>query len=128
MFCVTLYVLYYYPAVYASYRLYVNKRLYYGTDRLFFVERALGIDAHPERLLSPPSSGSAKLTFFFDYSSPWSYVGFERLKQLERDVAPIKLNIEWVPILLGALFKEIGAPNASSAGNKPLHLFVRAFL
>lgn len=94
---------------------YVNRRLYYGTDRLFLVERALGVDAHPERLLSPPSSGSTTLTFFFDYSSPWSYVGFERLKQLQKDVAPIHVNIEWVPILLGALFKEIGAPNVPAA-------------
>lgn len=91
--------------------LYVNDRLFYGTDRLFFVERALGIDAHPERLMLPPASGSATLTFFFDYSSPWSFLGFERLEELLQDVGPIKVRIEWVPILLGALFKQLGTPN-----------------
>ncbi len=96
---------------YLHLRLYVNNRLFYGTDRLFFVERALGLDAHPERLVSTPQSGSATLTFFFDYSSPWSYVGFERLEQLFRDVSPVNVKVEWVPILLGALFKELGTPN-----------------
>ncbi|XP_064398309.1 uncharacterized protein LOC135344945 [Halichondria panicea] len=91
--------------------LYVNNRLFHGTDRLFFVERALGVDAHPERLMSPQSTGSATLTFFFDYSSPWSFVGFERLEQLLRDVSPVNVKIEWVPFLLGALFKQIGTPN-----------------
>ena len=82
---------------------------------MFFVERALGIDAHPERLMSQPSSGTATLTFYFDYSSPWSYLGFERLSQLAKDVYPVNLKIEWVPILLGALFKNIGTPNVSQA-------------
>ena len=95
----------------SPYRLYVNNRLFHGTDRLFFVERALGVDAHPERLMSPQSTGSATLTFFFDYSSPWSFVGFERLEQLLRDVSPVNVKIEWVPFLLGALFKQIGTPN-----------------
>ena len=92
---------------------YVNEKFYYGTDRLFFVERAVGENAHPERLMSPPSSGTATLTFYFDYSSPWSYLGFERLHQLAKDVHPVNLKIEWVPILLGALFKNIGTPNVS---------------
>lgn len=92
---------------------YVNGQFYWGTDRLFFVERALGVDAHPERLMSPPSFGTATLTFYFDYSSPWSYLGFERLNQLLKDVSPVNVKIEWVPILLGALFKHIGTPNVS---------------
>ena len=94
-----------------TYRLYVNNRLFYGTDRLFLVKRALGIDTHPERLMSPQSTGSATLTFFFDYSSPWSFVGFERLEQLLRDVSPVNVKVEWVPLLVGALFKQIGTPN-----------------
>jgi 2-hydroxychromene-2-carboxylate isomerase len=88
---------------------YVNGRLYWGTDRMFFVERALGRkEAGPERLATPPPTGAAKLSFYFDYSSPWAYIGFMRLCSLVRSVAPVKVNIEYVPILLGALFKEIG--------------------
>ena len=78
---------------------------------MFFVERALGVkDAVPERLLSPPATGGrkARLTFFFDYSSPWSYLGCCRLDALLRSVSPVEVSVEWVPILLGALFKSIG--------------------
>jgi 2-hydroxychromene-2-carboxylate isomerase len=96
---------------------YVNGRLFWGTDRMFFVERALGLrDAAPERLTTPPAAGRARLAFFFDYSSPWAYVGFMKLESLIQSVAPIQVNIEYVPILLGALFKELGTPNAPLVG------------
>ena len=71
---------------------YVNGRLFWGTDRMFFVERALGLHkAVPERLTTPPAAGRARLAFFFDYSSPWAYVGFMRLDSLIQSVAPIQV-------------------------------------
>ena len=82
---------------------------------MFLVQRVLGQqDAEPERLMAPPSlPASAKLTFFFDYSSPWSYLASERLEQMLRLVAPVQVTVEWVPILVGALFKKIGTPVVS---------------
>ena len=73
---------------------YVNGRLFWGTDRMFFVERALGMrGVAPERLTTPPSSGgAAKLSFYFDYSSPWAYVGFMRLGSLVESVAPVQVR------------------------------------
>ena len=60
---------------------------------MFFVERALGRkEAGPERLTTPPSRGAAKLAFFFDYSSPWAYVGFMRLGRLVESVAPVQVR------------------------------------
>ena len=55
----------------------VNDHLYYGTDRLHLVERALGNTmALPLRLVYPPPRPSkAKLTIYHDFASPWSYVG-----------------------------------------------------
>lgn len=89
----------------------MGERLIWGTDRLFLVERALGIcGAEPERLMSPMRPGRAHLTFFFDYSSPWSYVGCMRLQKVLESVSPIQVEVEWVPILVGALFKQIGTP------------------
>ena len=88
----------------------VGEKLYWGTDRIFFVERALGLDSHPERLVSPPKQGTAILTIYFDFSSPWSFLAVERLKDVVASVSPISVKIEWVPILLGALFKGIGTP------------------
>ena len=90
---------------------YVGGRLYWGTDRLFLVEQALGLHgAEPERLMSPQGGGTARLTFFFDYSSPWAYLGCMRLQHVLEGVAPVQVEVEWVPILLGALFKQIGTP------------------
>lgn len=50
------------------------------------------------------------LTFYFDYSSPWSYLGSEQIDQTIASVHPISVNIKYQPILLGALFKKIGTP------------------
>lgn len=72
---------------------YVKDRLYWGTDRMFFVERVLGMrEAAPERLVMPPAGGAAKLSFYFDYSSPWAYVGFMRLSGLMQSVAPVQVQ------------------------------------
>ena len=78
---------------------------------MFMVERTLGLpSAAPERLLASPAQGAAKLTIFFDFSSPWSYLGAARLPQLLKDVAPVQVSVEWVPVLVGALFRSIGTP------------------
>ena len=37
----------------------------------------------------------------------------ERLKGIVSSVLPVMVKIEWVPILLGALFREIGSPMVS---------------
>lgn len=58
----------------------VGDQLFSGEDRLHFAHHALGdTDAKPaRRLASPPldDHGSRrKLSFFFDFGSPWSYLG-----------------------------------------------------
>jgi 2-hydroxychromene-2-carboxylate isomerase len=95
------------------YSFYVGEKFFWGTDRLFFVERALGFDSHPLRVAAPPEHGTANLTFFFDFSSPWSFLAAERLKGIIASVSPVAVKLELVPILLGALFKELGTPNVS---------------
>ncbi|KAJ4375786.1 hypothetical protein N0V83_001063 [Neocucurbitaria cava] len=57
----------------------------------------------------PPSSGKVKLEFWFDFSSPWAFLGYTQLSRLQRQFGP-SLQIELKPYLLGALFREIGAP------------------
>ena len=34
----------------------------------------------------------------------------ERLNDIITSVSPVSVKVEWVPILLGALFKAIGTP------------------
>ncbi|HEX2572431.1 MAG TPA: 2-hydroxychromene-2-carboxylate isomerase [Polyangia bacterium] len=48
-----------------------------------------------------------RLTFYYDFSSPWSYLGST---QVERVAQENGATVEWRPILLGALFKAIGTP------------------
>ena len=74
---------------------------------MFLVERYLGnLKAHPHRLATIPSPNPKRLTFFFDYSSPFSYLACVQVDRL-RQTHPT-LQVEYVPILLGALLKAVG--------------------
>ena len=55
-----------------------------------------------------PKKLQNKLEFYFDFSSPWAYLGYCRLYELKGFVE----SITFKPILLGALFRDIGTPNA----------------
>lgn len=47
------------------------------------------------------------LTFLFDYSSPFAYLGAEQVEEVARAHGA---DLRWHPFLLGALFKAIGTP------------------
>jgi 2-hydroxychromene-2-carboxylate isomerase len=50
----------------------------------------------------------AKLTFFFDYVCPYAYLASREVERLARDTdAELKLE----PVLLGGIFRSIGAPD-----------------
>lgn len=49
-----------------------------------------------------------RLTFFFDFSSPYAYLG---ATQVEKAAAERGVVLYWHPFLLGALFKAIGTAN-----------------
>ncbi|MDE0349102.1 MAG: 2-hydroxychromene-2-carboxylate isomerase [Gammaproteobacteria bacterium] len=44
------------------------------------------------------------LEFFFDCSSPWTYLAFE---QIQRSMAPRPVSIEWRPFLVGGVFNTV---------------------
>ena len=84
-----------------------GRRMIFGQDRLDFVARAIrGTLGEPSLSRAPrvPATGR-RVTFFFDYSSPYTYLAST---QIERVAAEVGATIEWRPILLGALFKTIG--------------------
>jgi len=84
----------------------VDGTMWWGQDRLNFVETALGGQASP-----PVSKGSdrpSKIRFFHDFASPFSYLA---ATQIERVAQAHDMEIEWCPILLGALFRSIGTPD-----------------
>jgi 2-hydroxychromene-2-carboxylate isomerase len=85
----------------------VGDELFWGQDRLAFVERAV-----TGKLPEAPSFGLAKpgttLDFFFDTSSPFAYLASTQVEAIARRTGA---RLVWKPFLLGALFKEIGTPN-----------------
>jgi len=94
----------------------VGGRLWWGQDRMGLVERALGGEPPPlvpaGRTVATDAAGPTRpltrLALFHDFSSPFSYLA---ATQIERLAAARGVAVEWVPILLGALFREIGTPD-----------------
>ncbi|KAJ8112252.1 hypothetical protein OPT61_g5339 [Boeremia exigua] len=101
-------------------------RFFWGQDRMHFVEATLlslrgngrWSDVPGLATLMPrcvPYSMSkitrkVKLEFWYDFSSPWAFLGYTQLARLRRTFDE-NLEIVMKPFLLGILFREIGAPN-----------------
>ena len=105
-------------------------RLYWGQDRMHFVESVLLAQGENKtgdeigkimptlqnllprctRDASIPGGEEVKLEFWYDFSSPWAFLGWTQLARLQRQFGS-RLQIEMKPFLLGILFREIGAPN-----------------
>ena len=113
-------------------------QLVYGQDRLHFVDALLErewrtpaasaparryADATPSPLAAAPRArvgdGAVRVELFFDFSSPWAYLGY-----MEASAAVASVGVGSAasrsgrrpglvpqPILLGGLFKAIGTPN-----------------
>ncbi len=47
------------------------------------------------------------LEIWFDYSSPWAYLGTTQVERVSREAGAA---VVWRPLLLGAFFKQIGMP------------------
>jgi 2-hydroxychromene-2-carboxylate isomerase len=101
-----------------------QKRLYWGQDRMHFVEAAIqalneGHNPFAISKISQPlqnllprakragiSEGEeVKVEFWYDFSSPWAFLGWTQLARLQRQFGN-KLQIDMKPFLLGILFRE----------------------
>jgi len=90
-------------------------RMLWGQDRIGLLLRDLGGQVALDAWSVPPTRPARRVTgirFVHDLSSPFSYLA---ATQIERIAAGAGLEVEWSPILLGALFRAIGTPNV------PLH-------
>ena len=83
----------------------VDGELWWGQDRLHFVEQALGKKPIIEPL--PQKNTAKKLLFFHDFASPFSYLAST---QIERLAQKYGADVEFKPILLGGLFRKLGTP------------------
>src|SRR5690606_18927372 len=87
--------------------------LFWGVDRLEMVERLLRqqgqpfVPQTPTLQIEPPELPRARrpVDVYFDYSSPFAYLGCFMAERLLGDDA------RWHPMLLGAVFKQVGTPD-----------------
>ncbi len=77
-----------------------DDQLYWGADRMDQVERALGGD--PPKPTLGPADSTAPIDLWFDYSSPFAYLGCHMAE------ARLGERVRWRPMLLGAVFKQVG--------------------
>ncbi len=63
------------------------------------------------------------LEFFFDCSSPWTYLAFESVQKLK---ARIDFNIVWRPILVGGVFNQVN-PSVYENRAKPVPVKARYY-
>jgi 2-hydroxychromene-2-carboxylate isomerase len=94
-----------------------GEMLFWGQDRLEQVEAVLAgwhpADGRPpERptagVASTDGGGAAVIEFWFDYASPWTYIASTQIEQV---AARTGAELVWRPMLLGAVFKQIGQAN-----------------
>ena len=88
------------PAVFVD-----RDRMFWGQDRLHLVERALG--GTPAGV-SPTGESSATIDFYYDFSSPFAYLGSTQIESVARRAGA---RLRWRPMLLGAVFKQIDTPD-----------------
>ena len=84
----------------------VNGKIFWGQDRLNLAKTALGSSPNPIPQGQAPQGSYVEV--FHDFSSPFSYLGCQHVERLVNERGA---ELRWRPILLGALFKKIGAPN-----------------
>ncbi len=82
----------------------VDGEIYWGVDRLPMVERALG-----RTVDEPRPEPVHPVAVYFDYSSPFAYLGLVRAERLFGDHA------DYRPMLLGAVFRAVGQVNVPLA-------------
>ncbi|MEQ1504628.1 MAG: 2-hydroxychromene-2-carboxylate isomerase [Myxococcota bacterium] len=86
----------------------VGDEVFWGADRLRFVRRALGLpDAPAPGVPAAPSRPPATIEWFHDVASPFSYLASTRVAKLAADTGATLIRR---PILLGALFRDVGTP------------------
>lgn len=88
-----------------------KEHVFWGIDRFPFVNMLLrdgSMTSSPKLLLSPtsykPISHNNEIEFYFDFASPWSFLGYMRLSEFK----PYADKIIFKPVVLGALFVASG--------------------
>lgn len=87
-----------------------EEHMYWGQDRMDFVE---GVDdAHERQHRAPGAPSGASATFYWDFSSPFAYLAAAEVAALAARTGAV---IEERPILLGGLFRTLGTADVPLA-------------
>lgn len=65
-----------------------------------------------------------KLEFFFDCSSPWTYLAFHNIQPFAEEM---DIEVDWKPILVGGIFNSVN-PSVYEARSKPVKVKARYHL
>ncbi|KXJ85889.1 thioredoxin-like protein [Microdochium bolleyi] len=100
-------------------------RFFWGQDRMHFLHATLlqlsAAYSPPNKPLPSlqsllprcrpikPLTEPVRLEFWYDFSSPWAYLGWSGLARLQRQFGN-NLEVVLRPLLLGVVFREIGSP------------------
>jgi 2-hydroxychromene-2-carboxylate isomerase len=77
--------------------------------------------ARNDRNREKTAQGNAMIEFFFDCSSPWSYLAFHNIQPLAKELA---VEISWRPILVGGIFNTVN-PSVYASRETPVPLKAR---
>lgn len=102
--------------VFGAPAVFCDGQMYYGQDRLWMLERALGLESGQGELAHVPDGGAlpgegvaaAKAEFWYDFSSPFTYLAATQVPAMQLRTGRA---LEWKPFLLGALFRSLGGPD-----------------
>ena len=110
-------------------------RLFFGQDRLHFVEEALRHHPHADRPMrelaprapsvltwdpghqastatlphvDPVANQARQVTMIYDFASPFAYLASTQIEQLAARCGAV---VRWHPILLGGMFRDLGTAN-----------------
>jgi len=83
----------------------VGDRIWWGQDRLHLAMQSLGA---PKKQFPEGRASTDPISLYHDFSSPFSYLGVMQIPKIEEKYG---ITIQLKPILLGALFRNIGTPD-----------------
>lgn len=95
---------------------FVDGQLYWGQDRMDYVEAALG--GTPKSILPSQEELQHDVDVWFDYSSPFAYLASTQVERV------FGARARWRPMLLGGVFKmvdQVNVPMAAMSDAKRAH-------
>jgi len=73
----------------------------------------------PPRTMHASHPVTRKVNFYFDFSSPWTYLGWTQHRNAIAELENVSVEWTYIPTVLGIVFKEIGTPIVPSLSVTP---------